>query len=97
MEKIKLYVNLERVIAHSQEMEQILGDEAFQILMRARENLAPHHRTGEHKVTQTKGKVDHFVNLEGQAALAVEKGWHDKQGQFHPGLRILRRAIGGRA
>lgn len=93
MEKIKLYVNLERTIAHTQEMEQILGDAAFEITLKARERLAPHHKSGDHKITQTKGRVDHFVNLTGRAALSVERGWHDKQGEFHPGLRILRGAL----
>jgi len=95
MENIKIYSNLERVLAHSVEMERILGDEAFKLTLKARSRLAAHHKTGNHKITQNKGRVDHFVNLEGRAPLSVEKGWHDKQGEFHPGLHILRGSIGG--
>jgi hypothetical protein len=93
MEKIRLYKSLERVIAHSDEVEGILGDFAFEILGRARGNLARHHKQGTHKVTQDKGRVDHFVNLEGPASLAVENGWHKKDGGFVRGLDILKGAI----
>lgn len=93
MEKIRLFKSLERTVAHSDEVEGILGDFAFVILGRARANLARHHKTGSHKVTQDKGKVDHFVNLEGPAALAVEDGWHKKDGGFVKGLHILKGAI----
>jgi hypothetical protein len=92
MEKIKLFKGLERTIAHSNEVEAILGDEAYLILVRGRANLARHHKTGSHKVTQDKGRVDHFVNLEGPGALAVENGWHSKKG-FVRGLDILKGAI----
>lgn len=93
MEKIRLYKSLEKVIAHSDEVEGILGDFAFEILGRARANLVRHHKHGTHKVTQDKGRVDHFVNLEGPASLAVENGWHTKKGGFVRGLDILKGAI----
>ena len=93
MEKIRLYKSLERVVAHSNEVEAILGDHAFEILGRARGNLARHHFEGRHKVTQDKGRVDHFVNLEGPGAEAVEEGWHTKDGSFVKGLNILKGAI----
>jgi len=93
MEKIRLYKGLERTIAHSDEVESILGDAAFLILIRARANLARHHKTGSHKVIQEKGRVDHFVTLEGPSSLAVENGWHTKGGNFVRGLNILKGAI----
>lgn len=93
MEKIRLYKSLEKVIAHSDEVEAILGDHAFVILGKARAKLAGHHKEGRHKVTQTKGRVDHFVNLEGPSSLAVENGWHTKDGGFVRGLDILKGSI----
>lgn len=94
MEKIRLFKGLERTIAHSDEVEGILGDHAFLVLGRARANLARHaDARGRNKVTQTKGKVDHFVNLEGPAPLATENGWHTKDGGFVRGLNILKGAI----
>jgi hypothetical protein len=93
MEKVTLFKSLERTIAHSDEVDGILGDFGFEILGRARANLARHHKQGTHKVTQDKGRVDHFVNLEGPAALAVENGWHKKDGEFVRGLNIVKGAI----
>lgn len=97
MDKIKLVARLERIVSHSDEVEGILGDEAYLITSRARAKLAPHRKSGDHKITQTKGKIDHFVNLEGPAALAVEEGHfvHSKNDiKFVPGLHILRDSIG---
>lgn len=101
MEKVKIYVTAPRDVSHSNEVEAILGDEAFRILVRARGNLAKHKKTGEHRVTQTKGKVDHFVNLEGPAALSVEEGhfvggqYKGDEPKFVDGLHILRDAVEG--
>lgn len=102
MEKVRLYKGLETTIAHTDELEGQLGDHAYTIMVRARGNLARHRKTGEHRVTQTKGRVDHYVNLEGPAAMAVEEG-HFLSGayantesiRFVEGLHILRDAIGG--
>lgn len=93
MEKVRLFKSLERTIAHSDEVERILGDFGFEVLGRARANLARHHKTGSHKVTQSKGHVDHFVNLEGPSSLSVENGWHKKNGSFVRGLDIVKGAI----
>lgn len=94
MEKIRLYKSLEKVIAHSDEVEGILGDHAYLILARARSNLARHaDARGRNRVTQDKGTVDHFVNLVGPAPLATENGWHKKDGGFVRGLDILKGAI----
>lgn len=101
MERVKLYTRLERVIANSEAVEGILGDETFEILNKARANLARHKKTGSHKVTQTKGKVDHYVNLEGPAALSLEEGhfvkgaYESTEPTYVPGLNILKDAIGG--
>lgn len=95
MNRVKLFSNLEREIAHSDEVEGILGDHAFEILTRARANLAAHTKTGKHKVTQTKGKVDHFVNLEGPAAVSVELGHFDRNGNWVRGIGIFAEIWGG--
>ena len=93
MENIKLYANLERVMAHQDDTEGALGDAAFEILGRARTKLAAHTKTGEHRITQTKGKLDHYVNLEGEAPLSVEEGHHAKDGTWVEGLHVLRESI----
>lgn len=94
MEKIRLYKGLERTIAHSDEVERILGDAAYLILIRARARLTAHaDARGRNKITQSKGSVDHFVNLEGPAPLATENGWHTNNGGFVRGLNILKGAI----
>lgn len=102
MEKVRLYKGLERIIAHSDEVEGILGDAAYAITIRARSRLARHRRTGTHKIVQTKGRVDHYVNLEGPAAISIEEG-HFLSGfyantesiRFIDGLHILRDSILG--
>lgn len=104
MEKVRLFSKLERIVAHSDEVEGILGDHAYQILIRARANLTRHRKTGEHRVVQVKGRVDHYVNLVGPAALSLEEG-HLVSGfyrgpgagewKFVDGLHILRDAIVG--
>lgn len=95
MEKIDLYSRLESTVAHSDELEREMGDETFKIFTKANANLARHRRTGNHRITQTKGKVDHFVNLEGDASLAVEEGWFADNGRWVEGLHVLRDAIEG--
>lgn len=91
MEKIRLYANLERTIAHSEELEAQIGDITFdRLTVPSRARLARHRKTGNHRITQTKGTVDHFVNLEGEAAMAVEVGHHNKRtGEFVPGIHVL--------
>lgn len=98
MLNVKLYARLERVIAHTDEVERALGDIAFGITQKARSNLARHRKTGTHKITQTKGKVDHFVNLVGEAALSVENGHFTDpvatgEFRFIRGLNIVKDAI----
>ena len=100
IENINLYKRLEATIAHSDEVESILGDEAFKVTAAARGKLAGHRKTGEHRVTQTKGRVDHFVNLEGPSALSVEEGHWVGNGvdkRWVEGLHVLRDSIGPRA
>jgi hypothetical protein len=99
MEDIKLYANLERTIARQDDTEAALGDEAFIITQRARAKLAEHRKTGTHKITQTKGNVDHYVNLVGgdeDDALALEEGHFVAEATFMDyvdGLHILRDSI----
>jgi hypothetical protein len=99
MENINIYATCERTIAHSPEVEQALGDEAFKITVLARSKLASHFHDGDHRITQTKGKVDHFVNLEGPSALSVEEGHFSGKGLntvYVEGLHILRDSVGAR-
>lgn len=101
MEKVRVFPTAVWDVAHSSEVEAILGDEAYQILVRARGNLAKHKKTGQHRITQTKGQVDHFVNLEGPSALSVEEGhfvggsYKGDEPKYVSGLHILRDAIKG--
>jgi hypothetical protein len=94
VEDIRLNKTMERTIAHSDEVEGILGDHAYPVMIRARALLDRHRKTGEHRITQTKGQVDHFVNLEGPAAMSVEEG-HFVGDRYVDGLHVLRDALGG--
>lgn len=99
MEKINLYSKMERTLAHQDDVEAILGDEAFKITLVARGKLAEHRKTGEHRITQTKGTVDHFVNLEGGNALSVEEGHFSNSHTeiiYVDGIHVLRDSIGTR-
>lgn len=95
MHNIRINRNAERVIARSDEIEEQIGDITFERLtVPARTRLASHRETGDHRITQTKGAVDHFVNLEGEAALAVEVGHHQRgSGEFVPGIHVLGRTL----
>lgn len=102
MERVRLYKGLERTVAHSDDVEGILGDYAYQILVRARGNLSAHRKTGSHKVTQTKGRVDHYVNLEGPASMSLEEGHfvggfyeNTESIKYVDGLHVLRNAMRG--
>ena len=100
MENVKVYARVATVVAHSDELESILGDLTYEVFLDAKANLARHHKTGQHRVTQTKGRVDHYVNLEGPDALAVEVGHHhNKSYEWVEGIHVLTdalRKIGGR-
>lgn len=91
MEKIRIFANAERTVAHLDELTAQIGDIAFeQLTVPARAKLARHRKSGDHKITQTQGRVDHFVNLEGPAALPVEVGHHNvRTGEFTPGIHVL--------
>ena len=94
---MKLYANLETVVARSDEVERDLGDRAFRVLQTARAKLAPHTKTGETRVTQTKGFVDHYINLESttpEVSMSIEEGHINKKtGEFVEGLHILRDSL----
>ena len=91
MHDIRLSPGLERVISHSDELDEQMGDITFDKLFQpATRRLSNHRETGQHKITQTKGRVDHFVSLEGVAAVAVEIGHHNTHGgEFVPGIHVL--------
>ena len=64
------------------------------IASRARGNLAAVRDRGRHRVTVSKGAVDRFVILEGEAALAVEVGHVSRGGRVVRGAYVLRNAVG---
>lgn len=65
----------------------------------ARALLAPHKKTGSHKVVIQRvkvkyGRIDWFASFMGPAAAAVENGhWHNFTGQWVEGLHILETAM----
>jgi len=91
MHDIKFRASLEKIVARLPELESQMGDIAFEKLTTpARARLVAHKKTGTHRITQTKGLVDHFVNLEGEAAISVELGHHNHRGgEFVPGIHVL--------
>ncbi len=91
MHDIKLYARLEKTVVRLAEYEEQAGDIVFEKLtLPARERLAGHRKTGDHRITQTQGNVDHFVNLEGESAMAVEIGHHNvRTGEFTDGIHVL--------
>lgn len=93
MNDVKLYKQLERVVARSQPTQDVLRRFTAVIASSARARLARHRKQGTHTIALRKGAVDHFVNLEGEAALSIENGWHAKNGTFVRGLDILKGAL----
>lgn len=83
---------IERLAAVAAETRAELDKQAAAIASRARGNLAAVRDQGRHTITTTKGAVDRYVNLEGEAALAVEAGHHSRTGTFVAGKHILRDA-----
>lgn len=95
MKNVKILANLEKTVSRDPDLEGQLGDLTFEVTTKARANLARHRKTGEHQITQTKGRVDHYVNLEGPAPLSVEEGHHNaRTGEWVEGLHVLKDAIG---
>lgn len=88
--------SLNKKIARLDSVQAALKVEQAKIAAKAQALLADHHKTGEHEITMSSGKVDKYVNLEGPAALSVEAGHFDgyKGKRKHvEGLHILKRAI----
>lgn len=94
MENIKIYANLEKVVARSADVDTALRRQASVIASVAQAELARHRRTGEHHIERTKGLVDHYVNLVGPVAMSVEEGHFAEDGSFVDGLHIMRKAGG---
>ena len=62
--------------------------------------LAPHRKSGSHKVVVQRvrvtrfGRIDWFASLMGPAAAAVEEGqWHNFTGEWVEGLHVLEEAM----
>lgn len=94
MEKVKIYANLEKVVARTADVDAALRRQAAVIASSAQAELSRHRKTGEHHIERTKGLVDHYVNLVGPAALSVEEGWLTDDLTLVPGLHIMRKAGG---
>lgn len=94
--KFTLYKSLERTVAHGDDTQGHLTKHARVLASAAQARLARHRKTGEHQITVAKGSVDHFVNLVGPAAMALEEGHFVDNGEvdasvtYVPGLRILK-------
>lgn len=92
---------MNHVVSHTPEARGAVRAEAGVVAGRAEGRLAAHRKTGKHRVTETHGDVDSFVNLEGPAVLSVEFG-HMVKGKFEdpehpkkvPGLYIITGAAG---
>jgi hypothetical protein len=93
MNDVKLYKQLERIVARSDPTQEVLRRFTAVLASSARARLARHRKRGKHTITTRKGAVDHFVNLEGEAALSIENGWHADDGSFVRGLDILKGAL----
>lgn len=89
MENVNLYKNLEKVLAQGDECQEHMTRHARVLASAAQARLARHHKTGTHGIVVRKGDVDHFINLEGPAALSVEVGHIAPNGEFVEGLHIV--------
>lgn len=88
---------LNRKIAKLAGVQAELSLHQHEIEARAQALLASHHKTGEHQITTSEGKVDHYVNLEGPAALSIEEGHfngYKGKRKYVEGLHVLTRAAG---
>ena len=94
MDQVDLYKNLEKTVSHTEDVEIALRKQTAVLASAARARLARHRKTGDHHITTTKGSIDHFVNLEGAASMAVEEGWFTDGGRFVDGLHVLGHLIG---
>jgi hypothetical protein len=90
MHKIRLFTHLERTVARGEECQAALYRQARVMQSVAQARLSRHRKTGQHRIFLSKGRIDHFVNLAGPAAMAIEEGHHAPDGTFVRGLRILR-------
>ncbi|MBO0830327.1 MAG: DUF5403 family protein [Streptosporangiales bacterium] len=87
--------NANDIAAHLPEVRRAVKTQADQIATQARALLAPHRRTGDHRIEVTAGRVDALVSLVGDAALSVEfgRGASSRSGAMQ-GLYIISRAAG---
>src|SRR5882672_1565902 len=96
MDDVRVYKTAEKSVALTQEVDEILRRHAGVIRSAAMARLARHRKTGTHKITVSKERIDHFVHLKGRAALSVEEGhWAGEGGarRFVRGLDIVKGAI----
>lgn len=95
--------SMHRIVSHKHTVKSSVHDKAEEVGGAAKSKLADHHKTGDHKVSVTRGEVDSFVNLSGTAPLSVEFGhWYrsepDESGMYKikyvKGLYIITGAAG---
>lgn len=73
-----------------------LRTEAQAIAGRAKALFAEHDQPGGAKVTTSRGGIDYFANLDDEDgnAGAIESGGVMPNGEYQPGLHVMRRAAG---
>lgn len=88
--------SLNRMIGKLEGVQLELELEAFKIYDKAVALMAEHRKTGEHDITMSKGRIDHYVNLEGPGALSLEVGHFDGykgRRRFVEGIHVLLRSL----
>jgi hypothetical protein len=88
--------SLNKKLAQMPEVQAILDVKREEIYAKAQALFAEHHKTGEHEVTKSDGRVDKYVNIDGPGALSIEEGHfngYKGKRKYVEGLHVLRRAI----
>jgi Family of unknown function (DUF5403) len=88
--------SLNKMIARLDVVQLALEVERGKVYVKAQALFAEHHKTGEHEITMSDGKVDKYVNLEGPAALSIEVGHfngYKGRRKYVEGLHVLTRAL----
>lgn len=88
--------SLNKKLAKLPEVQAVLDTKREEIYAKAQALFAEHHKTGEHEITKSDGRVDKYVNIDGPGALSIEEGHFDGyrgKRRYVEGLHILGRAI----
>lgn len=92
--------DMSKELAQDGEVQQALRSHAHKIMHVAEVLLAIHRKTGSHSIkyeghtsTVAFGHIDHYVVMEGPAAVSVEFGHRTKNGEWVQGLYVMTRAM----